>query len=165
MVRPKRGYKSALPSARRQNLSELPILIRSTGPRVATKASSSGDGCERLSTIRVQWDGGAAAWMRVDGPLSCCLQTPRSRPPKYTTSNAGAPTTASTGQPSAISAMLIVNSPLPEMNSFVPSSGSTSQNSVQSRRSSNGGTVPSSEMIGVEGVHASSSRTINRCAA
>src|SRR5205814_5247896 len=53
IVGPNRGYRSASPSATRQNFNELPSLIRSTGPSLAMNASSSELPCDRLSTTRV----------------------------------------------------------------------------------------------------------------
>ncbi len=122
------------------------------GPRLFKKRCSRGPRRARLTAIT----GGSATCAlgyvcaravpsHADGTRRHCGPRNRCRRPT------GTWMTPSTGLPAFISAILTVNSPLPRMNSRVPSNGSISQYHAQRRRSSSAAGSPSSETTGTFG--------------
>ncbi len=99
---------SAVPSATRQNLSELPMATRAPIRYGARKAAMSGEPCERLSTTVSGRPGAAGvATSRAVMP-SRRRQLPCPAAPKYVTPRPDACTTPATGTPSWMSAMFTV---------------------------------------------------------
>ena len=88
-----------------------------------------------------------------------------SRAPDQVIAMAGAWTTPAVGLPSSTRAMLTVNSPLREMNSRVPSSGSTSQKRPPETSGMWPAETASSETTGISGVSFSSAARIRASAA
>ena len=92
-----------------------------------TNSAKSWEGCERLPTTRISPLLGLVVTLSSmrSSPLS--LKAPMASAAMYDTPSAGASTTAKTGLPFSIRAILTVNSPFFLINSLVPSIGSTSQ--------------------------------------
>ncbi len=120
--RPETGYSCACPSATRQNFSDEPIDVVWCSPSCCRYSSSSLSLCERLITT----SGGRAS-------RTGSAYARRTLPSGFTFRRAvhhlhhRGINHAQYRFPFSIRAMLTVNSPLRLINSFVPSSGSTSQ--------------------------------------